>query len=687
MNQQKITSFFSINKQKSVVKVAKKVEEPFWEPLHYNRKRAFDIIKNINDIKSECEESYREKGVRCAKGKIDRVFNILEEPEAIRIMSLFERRMPFSRKYYKRLANEMHLIIEKNFVEVFIQVKEILSMTTDFPHIIRGSAGCSLVCYLMKITHMDPISLNINLTRFMHARREDLPDIDIDFPADKRNEIYERIFKRYKNRVARISNHVLYKHKSAVKEAIRQEGYHKFLSKDFQLEDIFSSQKTINRVLDRASELQGKQRCYSLHCGGIVIFEDKIPEEYFLKDYSIFKGKEAIRNTVKGAQIHLNKDEVDDKMLIKIDVLSNNGLSQCIEINPEVAIDAFTFDDPDVFEALSSGNNLGITYAESRGMNKIFTLLKPKKLEDIAITLALIRPAAAKNGQKFNYLKNFHAANSCDQRDYIIYDDDAIDFIAKTLKITHSEADMYRKAFAKNKYYLKREFQSRIKKARPQWSAEKHELIFSQLECLQEYSFCKSHAFSYAMLVYILTYYKIYKPVEFWKATLKHCNTSYRQWTHYRGAKSAGVALKPYIKKAVPFPGNPVSEYFSNGFWTSKDYLPGMYFRLESHPDREKVSKTGKPGPQTRAYFRGIIATSKIYLPDNKIRERESDVAKRKSPFITFITLGITDTHWIDIVAWGARKLAKVHCFEGFGVWEDNSWVRVENMSISSLKN
>ena len=71
-------------------------------------------------------------------------------------------------------------------------------------------------------------------------------------------------------------------------------------------------------------------------------------------------------------------------MLIKIDILSNNGLSQCIEINPEVEIDAFTFDDPKVYECLSSGDNLGITYAESRGMNKIFTLLKPKKLEDIA---------------------------------------------------------------------------------------------------------------------------------------------------------------------------------------------------------------------------------------------------------------------------------------------------------------
>ncbi len=97
--------------------------------------------------------------------------------------------------------------------------------------------------------------------------------------------------------------------------------------------------------MDRANKLQGTQRCYSLHCGGIVIFEDKIPDEYFLKEYSIFKGKETHKNTVKGAQIHLNKDEVDDKMLIKIDVLSHNGLSQCITINPDLEIDSFTFDD------------------------------------------------------------------------------------------------------------------------------------------------------------------------------------------------------------------------------------------------------------------------------------------------------------------------------------------------------
>ena len=63
-------------------------------------------------------------------------------------------------------------------------------------------------------------------------------------------------------------------------------------------------------------------------------------------------------------------------------------------------------------------------------------------------------------------------------------------------------------------------------------------------------------------------------------------------------SKIGWSSMKPYLKKSVPFPGNPVSEYFSNGLWTSQKFLPGMYFRIEDHPDREKVSKNGKKGPQ-----------------------------------------------------------------------------------------
>ena len=678
--QQFITSFFKKKPGEESNRVSDVTET--WEPLFYDRERVDTILDHLDDVKRDCEESYRRSNIKVSKGKINKVFQILKSDEAKRLMGLFRRNVPVCRKYYKRLANEFHLIIEKGFSEVFIQVKEILSMTLEFPHIIRGSAGCSLVCYLMEITHMDPIKLNISLTRFMHEKREDLPDIDMDFPAHRRNEIYERIFKRYRGRVARISNHVMFKQKSAIKEAIRKEGYHKFIPKEFELEDIFRDVKQINRVLTVASELEGTSRCYSLHCGGIVIFKDKVPDEYFLKEYQIYKGKDKFKNNINGTQIHLNKDQVDEKMLIKIDILSNNGLSQCIEIEPKLKIDSFTFDDPEVFKYLADGNNLGITYAESRGMNKIFTLMKPTTLEDIAIALALIRPAAAKNGQKFNFLKNFHGAIHCDQRDYIIYDDDAIQFIAKTLKISLSEADQYRKAFAKQRWYLKKEFREKLVRAKPNWSPEKIELIYSQLECLQEYSFCKSHAYSYAMLVYILCYYKIYHPIKFWKATLKHCNTSYRKWTHFRAAKKSGVVLEPYLKKykntinLTDTSSRDIAQYYQDGFWTSNKYLPGMYLRIENHPD--------KPGVK-RAYFRGIIATSKLFLSDKKIKDREGDSQKRKNRFVTFITLGISDDKWIDIVAWGPRKLAKVHCLEGFGFWEDDSWIRVESMNIDRL--
>ena len=135
---------------------------------------------------------YIEKDERKPLNQIKKHFEIFYDDKVLELISLFERPIPYDKKYYRRLANEFYLIKEKNFFEVFKQVKEILNMTTEYPHVIRGSAGCSLVCFLMKITDLDPIYLRIGLTRFMHENREDMPDIDIDFPAHDRNKIYEK---------------------------------------------------------------------------------------------------------------------------------------------------------------------------------------------------------------------------------------------------------------------------------------------------------------------------------------------------------------------------------------------------------------------------------------------------------------------------------------------------------------
>ena len=234
------------------------------------------------------------------------------------LIKLFTRKIETKCSYIHRLARELQLIEYFNFTLVFLQVCEILSLAGDIPHIIRGSSGSCLLCYLLGITDIDPIKENICLSRFMHKDRKTIPDIDIDFPHKFRDDIYSKVFKRWENKVARISNHIMYKERSALREAIRSEGYRKMVRRGFELEDIFDDPEQITRVRKKANELLNNFRCYSLHCGGIVIFKNKVPDDLVLKDFDI-KGDE------QGKQIWMNKDQVEDADMIKIDLLSNRG--------------------------------------------------------------------------------------------------------------------------------------------------------------------------------------------------------------------------------------------------------------------------------------------------------------------------------------------------------------------------
>ena len=279
------------------------------------------------------------------------------------LVKLLNRKIPNNMKYVNRLAKELQLIEYFNFSLVFLQVYQILTLAGDVPHIIRGSSGSCLLCYLLRITDIDPIKENICLSRFMHKDRASIPDIDIDFPHKYRDEIYLKVFKKWENKVARISNHIMYKERSALREAIREEGYRKMLRRGFKLEDIFDDKKQIRRVLKRSKELLNNFKCYSLHCGGIVIFNNKVPDNLVLKDFEI-------KNDKKGTQIWMNKEQVEDADMIKIDLLSNRGMSQLWDIDT-TPIDNYSYEDKEVIKLLSSGNNIGLTQAESRGMMKI----------------------------------------------------------------------------------------------------------------------------------------------------------------------------------------------------------------------------------------------------------------------------------------------------------------------------
>lgn len=613
----------------------------------------YDNIEEVKTIKP-----YYEYNINILSKELSD--NKLEEYDLL--ISLINMKIVEEPKYIKRLLKEFKLITYFGFQEVFFQVSQILELTKEYPHIIRGSAGSCLLCYYMKITNIDPVQEKISLSRFMHKKRQDIPDIDIDFPANDRDFIYEKIFTKWKDKVARISNHIKYKEKSAYREAIRQEGYNKFVPRNYKLSDIFQDKEQIKNVNKKAKELMGNFRCYSLHCGGIIIFKNNVPSNLVLKDFEIGN------NGFTGKQIWMDKDQVEDADMIKIDVLSNRGLSQLLDIDKK-DIREYPLKDIRTLQLFKQGDNLGITHSESRAMMKVFKTMQPKSIKELAIALALIRPAASKNYQKSYFLRDY-TPYKYDKSNFIIFDDDATRYIRKLLNCNEAQADIYRRAFAKNKKKIKNDFISKLKYIERDYN--KRNNIIERLEQLEYYSFCKSHAFSYAQLIYCLAYQKAHNPINFWLSALNNCNSSFRKWVHFREANYAGIKLNPGKR---PFKlidnelqpnkpekkifSNPVDQLFNYGYWTTKEFLPGMYYRefwqdiTDKHKNFDKtIIENNK---MKYASFRGLIATGRICKQE------------RKKGFITFVTIGTQDGEYHDLVLHGYHKVSEMSCLRGYG--------------------
>lgn len=632
------------------------------------------MVKTESEYQIKSERNYDKlinlkiykKNMKIIK-KYEENIDLYKNEHNVKLLKICKNTIIDKKKYISRLSRELKLIGDFGFHNVFLQVCEILYLVDNIPHIIRGSAGSCLLCYLLGITNIDPVKEKITLSRFMHESRSDIPDIDIDFPSHLRDEIYKQIFINWKGKVARISNHIMYKEKSAFREAIRRKGYRKFVPRDYNLNDIFNDKKIISEVIDTAKKLMGNFRCYSLHCGGIIIFPNKVPDNLYLKNFMLGNNK------FEGKQIWMNKHQVEDAGMIKIDILSNRGISQLMSISNK-PIDDYPLDDK-VFKLFENGDNIGITHAESRGMRKIFMTLKPKSIKELAIALALIRPAASKNYQKSAFLKDYTMYQDKKLRKkYIIFDDDATLFIKKLLNCKISKADNYRRAFSKNKQKLKKQFFSILYRRNLPLEIIQH--IKTKLEQLQYYSFCKSHAYSYAKLIYALAYNKVYQPKKFWLATLNQCNTSYRKWVHYREAYKVGLELtlgkKPWIKKRNKIISTnkrtqniksvtKKDDYFNYGFWIGS-FFKNMYYseywtKLTARHTKARTEKFNiiKKDYIKYAKFRGIVATGRVYRKENK------------KGFVTFVTICSKDGFYHDLVIYGAKKISSMFCLSGYG--------------------
>lgn len=517
--------------------------------------------------------------------------NVCENYETIDLTRYFIRNYPKTDEYINRIKYELDMIYKKNLDKYIMKTIEIKELCKDELYVTRGSCGSSLVCYLLGITHVNPIKFNISFTRFLHDERNELPDIDFDFAHNIRDDLFIKINDNFNNNISRIISNIHWKDKSATREAVRRLGYNNAYSiKDFNklLKGLNQEeQRTINEI---KQELIGTKRTSMLHVGGIV-FDYK----YNLTDYS---------KTSYIDVINEDKKSISQKKLFKIDILSNRSMTILKEI-----YENYTNNDLEkyipceqTFELLAKGNNIGLIIAESVLMKRAFVKFKPKTFEEISDCLAIVRPLA-----KFTRDATINSNINFD----IIYDDDLNIFISKIMKCDESKADTIRRKIAKLDEEAIHQFIYKI------LDITKDKILINKymeiIKRITEYGFCKAHSISYSMVVWHLAYAKVHFPHKFWRAVINHAQSTYKKWVHMSEAICAGVNINDDINNMSIYSitrKNNINEKLQNmtckeqllnsEYWMdiyNGNYYPDCYLRVHNTVNNEIIYK-----------FRAIIA-------------------------------------------------------------------------------
>ncbi len=529
------------------------------------------------------------------------------------IFTLFVRGLPSSPKYSERLRYEIEMINSKNLMPYILQAIEILKITEGIPHVTRGSCGSSLLCYALGISNVDPVAYNISFARFLTKYRSTLPDIDFDFPYNLRDEVFLQLELRWPGAIARISNHVFYHKKSALREAIRRFGIRRQI-KSVEIYGLMKSMKAKERaqIDNTRKSLENTFKCYSLHCGGIVFYPEGVPDALKLQS--------KMNSTM--AQVILNKHDVAKDKNFKIDILSSRALAQLYEAGDfeQIVFDNCEYDEA-VADMFCRGDNIGITLAESPLCRKAFMKFRPRSVHDLAMCLAIIRPAA-RAARK--------AVTGSDLTAFMIYDDDAINIIADGIGCDDEKADYYRRGLTKGDATIKKEFDLEVSGL----SSGRRNKLLAALKNLRSYSFCKSHAYSYAQLVWKLGVMKVHNPKGFWSAALKHCQSSYKRWVllyeaHLACVDTAVIKPKSSIYAKARRAGSVVTADSVEslrrcGYWDfAGGFIPGCYYNDDSNIGG----------------FRGIIAASR-YLSYDEIKTAVLFVCVEPRKYIEVIVKG-----------------------------------------------
>jgi len=461
-------------------------------------------------------------------------------------------------KYKKRLEYEISIIKKTGYSGYFLIVSDFILWAKKKNIPVgpgRGSGAGSLVAWTLSITDLDPIKYDLLFERFLNPDRVTLPDFDIDFCQEKRDEVLKYVVKKYgKNKVAQIITfgklqsrnvvrdvgRVLQLPYSQVDNIVKMIPYNpanpitlnEAIDKEIQLQEVKKTDDSISKLLDISLKLEGLYRHASTHAAGIVIGDKDLNELVpFYKD----DPKTGLPVT------QFSMDYIEKSGLIKFDFLGLKTLTiinkTCELINKNnntFSINNISLEDKKTFELLKHGNTIGCFQLESRGVREYLKKLSPDRFEDIIAMISLYRPGPMeyienyinrKNGNEdIIYLHPKLESVLSETYGITIYQEQVMK-IAQTLAgFSLSQADTLRWAIGKRKKTLmaslKKDFiDGCIKNEVKQYQAEN---IFKQVETFAGYGFNKSHAAGYAIIAYQTAFLKANFPVEFMTASINY---------------------------------------------------------------------------------------------------------------------------------------------------------------------
>ncbi len=516
---------------------------------------------------------------------------------------------PLTPEVTARIEKELDLIGRKGFAPYFLVVFDIIRVSRENSlaagqtrlTIGRGSGAASIVSYCLFITQVDPLRHNLTFERFLHEERTDLPDIDVDFAWDERNEVLASVFKQYgRERAAMVANHVTLQPRAAVREVGKVYGLsnEEILAVTRRIALIFAESghanlygrdiyplyldavgrlpalktaatpplnldDTLRRVLNLAMQLVGAFHYPSVHSGGVIV----VPEE--IRRYV------PVLTAPKGVPIvQWEKDQVEDAGLVKIDLLGNRSLAVVRDTLGHINLyrqpqDRISYHhirpvgDDRTSTLMRQGRTMGIFYIESPATRQLLARAGRVDFEHVVIYSSIIRPAA--NRYTNLLIERIHGAPwkllhpdldfLNESYGIMVYEEQVFLAAVALAGFSYSEADTLRKIGTKRSLHpliphLKDKFISQSLKRG--YDEDMVHQIWEMIESFKGYSFCKPHSASYAMLSFTCAWLKAHYPAEFLAAVISNRGGYYSPYAYMSEARRLGITvLLPHINRSL----------------------------------------------------------------------------------------------------------------------------------------